>query len=79
MDWIVTVKPLDFNNPIMVLFVSLIIRLFSLFFQPEQCFFLATNQPEQYFGLFFQRSEQDQSLFKGIQTVYISLKNTSIV
>ena len=31
---------------------------FSLFFQPEQYFSLTTNQSEQCFGLFFQRSER---------------------
>ena len=38
---------------IQVMFASLVIRLFSLFFQSEQCFFLTTNQPGQCFGLFF--------------------------
>jgi len=29
-----------------------------LFFQLKQCFSITTNQPEQCFGLFFQRSER---------------------
>jgi len=36
--------------------------VFSLFFQSEQCFSLRTNQLEQCFGLFFQRSERGQSV-----------------
>ena len=32
--------------------------LVNLFFQPKQCFSLKTNQSEQCFGLFFQRSER---------------------
>ena len=40
----------------MALFASLIIRLFQLVFQPEQCFSLTTNQLEQCFDLFFSES-----------------------
>ena len=48
-------------------FASCIIRIF----QPEQYFSLTTNQPEQCFGLFFQRSERDLrvGLFTGLALI----------
>ena len=41
------------------LFIYLIIHLFQLVFSVRTVFFSPTNQSEQYFGLFFQRSERD--------------------
>ena len=43
-----------------VMFASLIIRLFQLVFSARTVFSLTTNQPEQCFGLFFQRSERGE-------------------
>ena len=46
------------------MFASLIIRLFQLVFSAEIVFSLTTNQPEQCFGLFFQRSERGHKVLK---------------
>ena len=43
------------------MFVSLIIHLFQFVFSAGTIFSLITNQPEEYFDLFFQRSERDDN------------------
>jgi hypothetical protein len=42
----------------MALFIQLIIRLFSLFFQPEQYFSLTINQPTVFFSRLISTAER---------------------
>ena len=59
---------------IMALFI-----FFSLFFQPEQYFSLTTNQPKQYFGLFFQRSGANNNSSKKTFLIHMLPQLTRIM